>query len=234
MTKPIDLHYWPTPNGWKISIALEELGLPYDLHLVDIGAGDQFDPDFLKIAPNNRMPAIVDHEGPDGEPIGIFESGAILQYLGRKHGRFYGSSERERVEVDMWLMWQMGGVGPMAGQAHHFIRYAPSMEPPQDLPYAKDRYKNEVSRLYRVLDRRLADRDYVAGDYSIADMAIWPWASLWEGQEQDIGKFPNMAEWLKRVGDRPAVQAGRALAEDRRSNISNQRDAQKILFNQKG
>ncbi len=234
MTKPIDLHYWPTPNGWKISIALEELGLPYDLHLVDIGAGDQFDPDFLKIAPNNRMPAIVDHEGPDGEPIGIFESGAILQYLGRKHGRFYGSSERERVEVDMWLMWQMGGVGPMAGQAHHFIRYAPSMEPPQDLPYAKDRYKNEVSRLYRVLDRRLADRDYVAGDYSIADMAVWPWASLWEGQEQDIGKFPNMAEWLKRVGDRPAVQAGRALAEDRRSNISNQRDAQKILFNQKG
>ena len=234
MTKPIDLHYWPTPNGWKISIALEELGLPYDLHLVNIGAGDQFDPDFLKIAPNNRMPAIVDHEGPDGQPISIFESGAILQYLGRKHGRFYGSSERQRVEVDMWLMWQMGGVGPMAGQAHHFIRYAPSMEPPQDLPYAKDRYRNEVSRLYRVLDRRLAGRDYVAGDYSIADMAIWPWASLWEGQEQDIGKFPNMAEWLKRVGARPAVQAGRALAEDRRSNISNQRDAQKILFNQKG
>ena len=234
MTKPIDLHYWPTPNGWKISIALEELGLPYDLHLVNIGAGDQFNPDFLKIAPNNRMPAIVDHEGPDGQPISIFESGAILQYLGRKHERFYGSSERDRVEVDMWLMWQMGGVGPMAGQAHHFIRYAPSLEPPQDLPYAKDRYRNEVSRLYRVLDRRLADRDYVAGDYSIADMAIWPWASLWEGQEQDIGKFPNMADWLKRVGDRPAVQAGRALAEDRRSNISNQRDAQKILFNQKG
>ena len=234
MTKPIDLHYWPTPNGWKISIALEEFGLPYDLHLVNIGAGDQFNPDFLKIAPNNRMPAIVDHEGPDGQPISIFESGAILQYLGRKHERFYGSSERERVEVDMWLMWQMGGVGPMAGQAHHFIRYAPSLEPPQDLPYAKDRYRNEVSRLYRVLDRRLAGRDYVAGDYSIADMAIWPWASLWEGQEQDIGKFPNMAKWLKRIGARPAVQAGRALAEDRRSNISNQRAAQKILFNQKG
>ena len=234
MTKPIDLHYWPTPNGWKISIALEELGLPYDLHLVNIGAGDQFNPDFLKIAPNNRMPAIVDHEGPDGRPISIFESGAILQYLGRKHGRFYGSSERELAEVDMWLMWQMGGVGPMAGQAHHFIKYAPSLEPPQDLPYAKDRYRNEVSRLYRVLDRRLADRHYVAGDYSIADMAIWPWASLWEGQEQDIGKFPNMAEWLKRVGDRPAVQAGRALAADKRSNISNERAAQKILFNQKG
>ena len=234
MTKPIDLHYWPTPNGWKISIALEEFGLPYDLHLVNIGAGDQFDPDFLKIAPNNRMPAIVDHEGSDGQPISIFESGAILQYLGRKHERFYGSSERERVEVDMWLMWQMGGVGPMAGQAHHFIRYAPSLEPPQDLPYAKDRYRNEVSRLYRVLDRRLADRDYVAGDYSIADMAIWPWASLWDGQEQDIIKFPKLAEWLERVGDRPAVQAGKELAADRRSNISNQRDAQKILFNQKG
>lgn len=234
MTKPIELHYWPTPNGWKISIALEEFGLPYNLHLVNIGAGDQFDPEFLKIAPNNRMPAIIDHDGLDGEPISIFESGAILQYLGRKHGRFYGSSERERVEVDMWLMWQMGGVGPMAGQAHHFIRYAPSLEPPQDLPYAKDRYRNEVSRLYRVLDRRLTDRPYVAGDYSIADMAIWPWASLWEGQEQDIDKFPKLAEWLKRVGDRPAVQKGRALAEERRSNISNQRAAQKILFNQKG
>lgn len=234
MTKPIELHYWPTPNGWKISIALEEFGLPYNLHLVNIGAGDQFDPEFLKIAPNNRMPAIIDHDGLDGEPISIFESGAILQYLGRKHGRFYGSSERERVEVDMWLMWQMGGVGPMAGQAHHFIRYAPSLEPPQDLPYAKDRYRNEVSRLYRVLDRRLADRPYVAGDYSIADMAIWPWASLWEGQEQDIDKFPKLAEWLERVGDRPAVQKGRALAEERRSNISNQRAAQKILFNQKG
>ena len=234
MTKPIDLHYWPTPNGWKISIALEELGLPYDLHLVNIGAGDQFNPDFLKIAPNNRMPAIVDHEGPDGRPISIFESGAILQYLGRKHERFYGYSERERVEIDMWLMWQMGGVGPMAGQAHHFIKYAPSLEPPQDLPYAKDRYRNEVSRLYSVLDRRLSDRHYIAGDYSIADMAVWPWASLWEGQEQDIGKFPKMAEWLKRVGDRPAVQAGRALAEDKRSNISNERAAQKILFNQRG
>lgn len=234
MTKPIELHYWPTPNGWKISIALEEFGLPYNLHLVNIGTGDQFDPEFLKIAPNNRMPAIVDHDGPDGEPVSIFESGAILQYLGRKHGRFYGSSERERVEVDMWLMWQMGGVGPMAGQAHHFIRYAPSLEPPQDLPYAKDRYRNEVSRLYRVLDRRLADRPYVAGDYSIADMAIWPWASLWEGQEQDIDKFPKLAEWLERVGDRPAVRKGRALAEERRSNISNQRAAQKILFNQKG
>ena len=234
MPKPIDLYYWPTPNGWKISIALEELGLPYELHKVDIGAGDQFKPDFLKIAPNNKMPAIVDHDGPGGTPVGIFESGAILQYLGRKHGRFYGSNERERIEIEQWLMWQMGGVGPMAGQAHHFIKYAPQLDPPQDLPYAKDRYRNEVSRLYRVLDTRLADRDYVAGDYSIADMAIWPWASLWEGQEQDLGKYPRMAEWLDRVGDRPAVKAGRAVASDLRRNSPPDRKAQKVLFGQKG
>ena len=234
MPKPIDLYYWPTPNGWKISIALEELGLPYELHKVDIGAGDQFKPDFLKIAPNNKMPAIVDHDGPGGTPVGIFESGAILQYLGRKHGRFYGSSERERIEIEQWLMWQMGGLGPMAGQAHHFIKYAPQLDPPQDLPYAKDRYRNEVSRLYRVLDTRLADREYVAGGYSIADMAIWPWASLWEGQEQDLGKYPRMAEWLDRVGDRPAVKAGRAVASDLRRNSPPDRKAQKVLFGQKG
>ena len=200
MTKPIDLYYWPTPNGWKISIALAEFALPYKLHLINIGKGDQFDPDFLKIAPNNRMPAITDHDGPDGKPISIFESGAILQYFGRKTGKFFGRNERERVEIEQWLMWQMGGVGPMAGQAHHFIKYAPTMDPPQDLPYAKDRYRNEVSRLYGVLDRRLRNREYVAGDYSIADMAIWPWASLWNGQEQDIDEFPNMAAWLERVG----------------------------------
>ncbi len=232
MTKPIDLFYWPTPNGWKISIALEECGLPYELHLIDIGKGDQFDPEFLKIAPNNRMPAIVDHDGPGGESISIFESAAILQYLGRKTGRFYGTNERERVAVEEWLMWQMGGVGPMAGQAHHFIKYAPTLDPPQDLPYAKNRYRNEVSRLYGVLDRRLADRDYVAGEYSIADMAIWPWASLWEGQEQDIGKFPNMAGWLERVGSRPAVKKGRSLAEEHRGT-PNTKETHKILFDQK-
>ena len=158
MTNPIDLHYWPTPNGWKITIALHEMGLEYRLHLVDISAGDQFEPEFLAIAPNNRMPAIVDPDGPDGKPISVFESGAILLYLGRKTGLFYGSDERERVEIEQWLMWQMGGVGPMAGQAHHFLKYAPAMEPPNDLPYAKDRYRNEVERLYGVLDRRLADR----------------------------------------------------------------------------
>lgn len=230
MPKPIELHYWPTPNGKKISIALEEMELPYDLHLVNIGAGDQFKPDFLKIAPNNRMPAIVDPEGPDGAPISIFESGAILQYLARKTGKFCGTSERNRVEVDQWLMWQMGGLGPMAGQAHHFLRYAPSMEPPQEIPYAQDRYRNEVARLYGVLDRQLAGRDFVAGEYSIADMAIWPWAKGWEGQQQRLEDFPNMAAWLERVGARPAVQKGAALAEEVRKDLQTDREAQKILF----
>lgn len=230
MPKPIELHYWPTPNGKKISIALEEMELPYDLHLVNIGAGDQFKPDFLKIAPNNRMPAIVDPEGPDGAPISIFESGAILQYLARKTGKFCGKSERNRVEVDQWLMWQMGGLGPMAGQAHHFLRYAPSMEPPQEIPYAQDRYRNEVARLYGVLDRQLAGRDFVAGEYSIADMAIWPWAKGWEGQQQRLEDFPNMAAWLERVGARPAVQKGAALAEEVRKDLQTDREAQKILF----
>ncbi len=232
MKKPIDLYYWPTPNGWKVTIALEEFGLPYKVHLINIGAGDQFAPDFLKIAPNNRMPAIVDPDGPGDQPISIFESGAILQYLSRKCARFAGANERERIAVEEWLMWQMGGVGPMAGQAHHFIKYAPALDPPQDLPYAKDRYRNEVKRLYGVLDRRLADREYVADSYSIADMAIWPWASLWEGQEQDIADFPNMHAWLERIGQRPAVIRGRAVAAELRSDVRTDKDAQKHLFNQ--
>ena len=194
MAKPIQLYFWPTPNGWKISIALEEFGLPYETNLINIGEGDQFKPAFLKIAPNNRMPAIVDPDGPDGAPISIFESGAILQYLARKTGKFGGDTERNRIEVDQWLMWQMGGVGPMAGQAHHFLKFAK-----EDVPYGKKRYTEEVTRLYGVLDRQLAGRDFVAGDYSIADMAIWPWASLWEGQKQNIADFPNMAGWLDRV-----------------------------------
>ncbi len=230
MAAPIDLYYWPTPNGHKISIALYEMDLPFNLKLVNIGAGEQFDPDFLRIAPNNRMPAIIDPEGPDGQPIAIFESGAILQYLARKTGLFYGASERERVEIEKWLMWQMGGVGPMAGQAHHFLSYAPSMDPPNDLPYAKDRYRREVGRLYGVLDRRLADRDYVAGPYSIADMAIWPWARGWEKQQQDIDQFPNMAAWLERVGARPAAEAGVALAADARNDLTTDRAAQRVLF----
>lgn len=234
MASPIDLYYWPTPNGHKVSIALQEMNLSYTLNPVNIGKGDQFKPEFLAISPNNRMPAIVDPEGPDGAPISVFESGAILQYLGRKTGRFYGTTERERVAIEEWLFWQVGGVGPMAGQAHHFLKYAPAMEPPQDLPYAKDRYRNEVGRLYGVLDKRLADRDYVAGDYSIADMAIWPWAKGWEGQEQDISRFPHMAAWLDRVGSRPAVEAGRALGAELRTDASQDKEAQKVLFGQRG
>ena len=227
----IDLHYWPTPNGWKVSIALEEMGLPYQVHYVNIGAGDQFKPEFLKIAPNNRMPAIMDPDGPDGKPIALFESGAILQYLARKTGRFGGPSERDRIAVDQWLMWQMGGLGPMAGQAHHFLKYAPAMDPPHDLPYAKDRYRNEVARLLGVLNKQLAENSHVAGDfYSIADMAIWPWAILWEGQEQTLDDKPHLACWLDAVGARDAVQKGKALGAEKRSDVQKDRDAQKVLF----
>ena len=226
----IDLYYWPTPNGWKITIALEEMGLPYKVHYVDIGKGEQFDPDFLKIAPNNRMPAIVDPEGPDGAPISIFESGAILQYLARKTGQFCGATERDRIAVDQWLMWQMGGLGPMAGQAHHFLKYAPAMDPPQDLPYAKDRYRAETARLYGVMDRRLAEARYLGGDaYSIADMASYGWASLWDGQQQSLDDKPNLARWLAEIGARPAVQRGMAVGiEKRRPGFD--KDAQKHLF----
>ncbi len=228
MPAPIALYYWPTPNGHKVSIALEEMGLPYEVHYVNIGRGEQFRPEFLKLSPNNRMPAIVDPEGPDGRPVSIFESGAILQYLARKTGLFYGETERERIEVDQWLFWQMANLGPMAGQAHHFLRYAP-----EEVPYAKKRYADEVNRLYGVLDDRLADRDYVAGPYSIADMACWPWAMGWERQAQDIAEFPNMKAWLDRVGARPGVQKGRALGQERRSDLSTDKEAQKVLFGQR-
>ncbi|MGY6547446.1 MAG: glutathione S-transferase N-terminal domain-containing protein [Roseinatronobacter sp.] len=227
----IDLFYWPTPNGWKISIALEEMGLAYNVQYVNIGAGDQFKPDFLKIAPNNRMPAIIDPDGPDGAPVSIFESGAILQYLARKTGQFCGPTERDRIAVDQWLMWQMGGLGPMAGQAHHFLKYAPELDPPQDLPYAKERYQREVARLYGVLDRQLAQNAYVAGDfYSIADMAIWPWATLWEGQAQTLDDKPNLRRWLDEIGARPAVVTGHALGADHRKSVEADREAQKVLF----
>lgn len=232
MQNTIDLYYWPTPNGWKISIALEEMALPYQIKLVNIGKGEQFEPDFLKIAPNNRMPAIVDPDGPDGAPISIFESGAILQYLARKTGKFYGKSRREEIEIDQWLMWQMGGLGPMAGQAHHFLSYAPVMDPPQVLPYAQDRYRAETGRLYGVLNRQLAGRDYICGDFSIADMAIWPWACLWERQEQDIAKYPHMKAWLDRCKARPALSKGRGVAADMRAAPTS-KEAQKILFKTK-
>ena len=228
MPAPIDLYYWPTPNGYKISIALEEMGLPYQVKWVEIGRGDQFKPEFLAIAPNNRMPAIVDPEGPDGAPVSIFESGAILQYLARKTGKFCGANQRERIEIDQWLFWQVGGLGPMAGQAHHFLNYAP-----ERIDYARRRYSDEVNRLYGVLERRLADRDFVAGPYSIADMAIWSWARGWERQNQDIAEFPNMKAWLDRIWDRPAVKTGWALGQDKRRNLATDKEAQAILFGQR-
>ena len=226
--KPITLYYWPTPNGWKLSILLEELGVPYEVVPVNISKGDQFQPDFLKISPNNKMPAIVDPDGPGGEPISVFESGAIMMYLGRKFGKFYPTDERARVEVEQWLMWQMGGFGPMLGQNHHFSHYAP-----EKVPYAIDRYRNETHRLYGVLDKRLGDRDYVAGDYSIADMAIVGWAKLWERQGIDIAEFPAVGAWLARVMARPAVERGFALAGELRGDISQDEEAKKILFGQR-
>lgn len=229
-TTPIELYYWPTPNGWKISIMMEELGIPYEIKYVNIGAGDQFEPDFLKIAPNNRMPAIIDPEGPDGKPISVFESGAILQYLGRKFNKFYPSDERARVEVDEWLMWQMGGLGPMAGQTHHFRVYAP-----EKVPYAIDRYTNEVNRLYGVLNKRLEGREFIAGEYSIADIACIGWAQLWERQGQDIKQFPNLESWIDRMKARPAVAKGLALGLEKReqSSFDKDKDQQAVLFGQK-
>ncbi|TCL08616.1 GST-like protein [Shimia isoporae] len=216
MTASIDLYYWPTPNGWKVSIALEEMDLDYTTYLINIGKGDQFAPDFLKIAPNNRMPAIIDPDGPDGQSVSVFESGAILLYLARKTGLFMGTTDRDRIAVEEWLMWQMGGVGPMAGQTHHFLKYAP-----QDIAYAKKRYRDETARLYGVLDRRLSETEFVAGDfYSIADMSIWGWASLWEGQQQTLEDKPNLARWLKQLWDRPALRRGRALHADLRGDRS--------------
>lgn len=239
MPSPIELWYWPTPNGWKVSIALEEMGLPYELKPVNIGAGEQFKPEFLAISPNHRMPAIVDPDGPGGAPISLFESGAILQYLGRKSGRFYPADDRVRVEIDQWLFWQVGGLGPMAGQAHHFRQYAPQMLADQRcLAYAVARYTNEASRLYGVLNRRLADRPFVVGDYSIADMAIWPWIVPWRNQGQDLDDFPHLKAWFERMGERPAVQVGFKVGEALRNNAlaSQGREAEKareILFGQR-
>jgi GST-like protein len=229
-TKPIELYYWPTPNGVKISIMLEELGVPYDVKYVNIGKGDQFQPDFLKIAPNNRMPAIIDPEGPGGEPISVFESGAILQYLGRKFGKFYPTDERKRVAVDEWLMWQMSGLGPMSGQAGHFRLYAP-----EKVQYGIDRYTNEVNRLYGVLNRQLEGKDYIAGEYSIADMASIGWVNAVKNYEQNLDEFPNLKRWHDTVNARPAVARGLVVGKEERekSNLANDKEAQKILFGQK-
>jgi len=212
MNAPIDAYYWPTPNGWKLTIALEEMGLPYTLRLINIDIGEQRAPAFIRISPNGRMPAIVDPEGPDGAPVSVFESGAILLYLARKTGQFLGQTERERIAVEEWLMWQMGGVGPMAGQAHHFLRYAPRAHPEQDLSYSQDRYRKETARLYRVLDDRLAQNEFVAGDFlSVADFAVWPWASQWIRQGQTLDDKPNFERWLRQLGARPALRRGRLL-----------------------
>ncbi len=200
----IDLYYWPTPNGWKISIALEEMGLDYRVVPVNIGKGEQFEPDFLKISPNNRMPAIIDQDPADGgEPISVFETGAILIYLAEKCGKFLPSDIRGRKEVIEWVMWQMGGLGPMLGQNGHFKFYAP-----EKIPYAQERYSTEVLRLFDVLNSRLEGRDYICGEYSIADMACWPWIITYKRQEIDLGEFPNIRRWYDNLKTRPALRRG--------------------------
>jgi len=226
----IDLHYWPTPNGHKITLFLEEAGLPYSIVPVNIGQGEQFKPDFLKIAPNNRMPAIVDHDPVDGgEAISVFESGAILLYLANKTGRFFGPEQRDKIVQMQWLMWQMGGLGPMAGQNHHFNRYAP-----EQIPYAQKRYIDETNRLYGVLDRQLAGKPFVGGeDYSIADMAIYPWIVPYAAQSQDLNDFAHVKRWFEAVAARPATLRAYAKGEELRPGNPVMTDEQKkVLFGQ--
>ncbi|MSO92951.1 MAG: glutathione S-transferase family protein [Rhodospirillales bacterium] len=208
----IDLYTWPTPNGHKVHIMLEEVGLPYTIIPINIRAGDQFKPDFLKISPNNKMPAIVDREGPGGKPYSVFESGAILMYLAEKTGRFMPKDTAGRYQVIQWLMFQMGGIGPMLGQAHHFREYAS-----EQVSYAVERYTKEAGRLYGVMDRRLGEAPYLAGDYSIADMACYPWLRSSERQGQSLDDFPNVKRWYQAIEARPAVQRGlQVLAEHQR------------------
>ncbi len=209
----IDVYSWPTPNGHKVHIALEELGLEYNVHGINIGQGDQFGEDFLRISPNNKIPAIIDREGPDGEPISLFESGAILIYLAEKTGRLMPPDTRARYETLEWLMFQMGGLGPMLGQAHHFRQYAP-----EPIDYAINRYTNEASRLYGVMDRRLADRDWLAGgEYTIADIACYPWIRPHENQGQSLADYRNLKRWYDAISGRAAVQRGVAVLADARS-----------------
>ena len=202
----IELHTWTTPNGRKVSVMLEECGLPYIAHKVNIGQNEQFKPEFLAISPNNRIPAIVDSDGPDGKPIHLFESGAILVYLAGKTGKFLPTSTKGKYEALQWLMWQMGGVGPMFGQAHHFLRAAP-----EQVPYGIKRYTDEARRLYGVLDRRLAEAAYLAGEYSIADIATYPWIARHEWHKVDLAEFPNVKRWYDTIGRRPAVVRGMAV-----------------------
>jgi GSH-dependent disulfide-bond oxidoreductase len=224
----IDLYYWPTPNGHKITLFLEETGVPYNLFPVNIGAGEQFRPEFLAISPNNRMPAIVDDTPLEhGAPISVFESGAILLYLAEKTGQFLPKDARGRVEVTQWLFWQMGGLGPMAGQNHHFSRYAP-----EKIPYAIERYVKETNRLYGVLNKRLADREFVAGAYSIADMAAYPWIVPHEVQSQNIADFPHLKRWFDAIKIRPATVRAYERGAAINSNPTVNEESRKILFGQ--
>ena len=227
----IDLHYWTTPNGHKVTMFLEETGTPYKIFPVNIGKGEQFKADFLAISPNNRIPAMVDHDPPGGgKPISVFESGAMLVYLAEKTGKFLPTEPRKRADVMQWLFWQMGGLGPMAGQAHHFRNYAQ-----EKIKYAIDRYTNEVNRLYGVMDTRLKDRDFLAGDYSIADMASYPWVRPYKNQGQDLAEFPNLEKWYKRMHDRPAVAKAVKVGEELRANynLATDKSAQAVLFGQR-
>lgn len=224
----IDVHYWTTPNGHKVTIFLEEAAVPYRIIPVNIGIGEQFKPDFLRISPNNRIPAIVDHEPREaGAPISVFESGAILLYLAEKTGKFLPAELRGRVEVLQWLFWQMAGLGPMAGQNHHFSGYAP-----EKLPYAIDRYVKETNRLYGVLNKRLADRPFIAGEYSIADMAAYPWIVPYERQGQKLEDFPHLQGWFEAIQARPAVQRAYARAKEFNTAPTVSEEAKKILFGQ--
>jgi len=227
--KPIDLYYWPTPNGWKITIMLEECALPYNVIAVNISKGDQFKPEFLAISPNNRMPAIVDHAGPGGRPISIFESGAILQYLGRKTGKFYPENERSRVAVEQWLFWQMANLGPKAGEASHFRNYAIDK-----LPYAIDRFMNEMNRIYGVMNKQLEDREFLAGRYSIADIACIGWASRAERHGHDLSRFSNVRRWLETMLARPAVKRGLGVKVEEAFHVDmTDPKVRDVLFNQK-
>ena len=240
MPATIEIYYWPTPNGHKITICCEEMGLPYEIKPVNIGRGEQFKPDFLNIAPNNRMPAIIDPDGPGGEPIAIFESGAIMQYLGRKTGLFYPADERARVKVDEWVHWQMANLGPNAGQRNHFRNYSPSMLADQrQSAWGANRYTNEVHRLYGVLNGQLKGRDYVADDYSIADMISWPWIQGRSDSALAIEDFPHLKAWKDRVGEREPVKRALAAASAVRRGDGLQQsskeaeEARKVLFGQR-
>ena len=224
----IDLYYWTTPNGHKITLFLEEVGLPYTVIPINIGAGDQFKPEFLKIAPNNRIPAIVDHEPATGnEPIAVFESGAILLYLAEKTGKLIPTDLHGRVDVLQWLFWQMGGLGPMAGQNHHFSQYAP-----EKIPYAINRYVNETGRLYAVMDKRLSDREFLAGEYSIADIASYPWIVPYEKQGQNLDHFPNLKRWFDAIQARPATIRAYEKADAFKNQAISPEQSRDLLFNQ--